>query len=84
MLSPPPTIKYDTFILNPDLTKYHYIQKGFKGVSICQSPKQIVLYNDLKCTRRQYVLRYYTTRTIHVAMSNTYNHMEILVSNTEK
>ena len=33
-----PTIKYDTFIFEPDLPKYHYIQIGFKEVSIGQAP----------------------------------------------
>ena len=36
MLVPPPTIKYDTFIFNPELPKDHYIQIGFKDVSIVQ------------------------------------------------
>ena len=30
MLILPPTIKYDTFIFDPDLPKYHYIKVGFK------------------------------------------------------
>ena len=30
ILVPPPTIKYDSFIFNPDLQKDHYIQIGFK------------------------------------------------------
>ena len=34
MLVSPPTIKYDAFIFDPDLPKYHYIQIGFKEVSI--------------------------------------------------
>ena len=43
MLVTPPTIKYENFILNPDLRKYHYIQIGPKEVSIGQAPEQIVL-----------------------------------------
>ena len=43
MLVSPPTIKYDTFIFNPDLLKYHYIQIGFKEVSIGQAPENIVI-----------------------------------------
>ena len=38
MLVPSPTIKNDTFIFNPDLSKYHYIQIGFKEVSIGKPP----------------------------------------------
>ena len=84
MLVSSPTIKYDTFIFNPDLLKDHYIQIGFKDVSIGQSTEHIVLYDYLKCIRLQYGLHYYVTGTIHGAMGGTYNHMEILVSNTEK
>ena len=84
MLVSPPTIKYDTFIFNPDLPKYHYIQIGFKEVSIGQDPEHIVFYDDLKCTLRQYGLRHYVTWTIHYAMSDTYIGMDILVSDTEK
>ena len=39
MLVSPLTIKYNTFIFNPDLPKYHYIQLGFKEVSIVQAPE---------------------------------------------
>ena len=41
MLVPPPTIKYDKFFFNPDLPKDHYIQIGFKDVSIVQYSEQI-------------------------------------------
>ena len=85
MLSPPtPTIKYDTFIFNPDLQKYHYIKIGFKEVSIGQVPEKIVFYDDLKLIRRQYGLRHYVTGTIHDAMGDTYNRIAILVSDTER
>ena len=79
-----PTIKYDTFIFDPDLPKYHYIQIGFKQVSIVQAPEEIAFYDDLKRICRHYGLRHYVTGTIHGAMGDTYNCMEILVSNTEK
>ena len=39
---PPPTIKYDTFIFEHDLPKYHCIQIVFKEVSIGKAPEQIV------------------------------------------
>ena len=81
---PPPTIKYDTFIFNPDLPKYHYIQIGFKEVSIGKDPKQFFKYDDLECIRCQYGLYHYKTGTIHVEMGDTYNRMAILVSNNEK
>ena len=84
MLVSSPTIKYDKFIFNPDLPKDHYIQIGFKEVSIGISPEQIVFYNDLKCISRQYGLYHYFTGTINGAMGDTYNHMEISVSDTEK
>ena len=87
MVVPPPTIKYDTFIFNPDLPKYHYIQIGFKEVSIGQSPEQIVLYDDLKCIHRKYGLRHYATGTIHGEMGDTYNRMasdRVLVSYEEQ
>ena len=73
MLVPPPTIKYDTFIFNPDLPNYHYIQIGFKEASFGQAPKQIVFYDNLKCMHRQYGLHHYVTGTIHGSMGNTYN-----------
>ena len=38
MLLLPPTIKYVTFIFDFDLQKYHYIQIGFKEVSMGQAP----------------------------------------------
>ena len=82
MLFFPPTIKYDTFIFNSDLPKYHYIQIGFKKVSIFQAPEHIVFYDYLNC--RQYGLRHYFTGIIHGAMGDTYNRMEISVSDTEK
>ena len=47
---PPPIIKYDTFIFNPDLPKYHYIQIGFKEVSIGQAPEN----NFSTMTRSEY------------------------------
>ena len=75
--SHPPTIKYDTFIFNPDLPKYHYIQIGFKEVSIGQFHEQIVFYDELKCIHHQYGLHHYVTGTIHGAMGDTYNRMEI-------
>ena len=84
MVVPPLTIKYDTFIFNHDLPKDHYIQIGSKEVSICQSPEHIVFYHDFQCIRHQYVLRHSVTGTIHVAMGDTYNCMEISVSDTEK
>ena len=83
MLFSPTTIKYGAFIFDPDLPKYHYIQIGFKEVSIDQSPEQIVLYDDLKCILHQYGLIHYVTGTIHGAMGDTYNLMEITVSDTE-
>ena len=76
-VSSPPTIKYEKFIFNPDLPKDHYIQIGFKEVSIGQAHEQIIFYNDLKCIRLQYGLHHYVTGTIHVAMGDTYNCMEI-------
>ena len=78
------TIKYDTFIFNPDLPKDHYIQIGFKEVSIGQAPEQIVFYDELKCISCKYGLHNYITGTIHGEMGGTYNRMSILVSNTEK
>ena len=84
MLVPPPTIKYDKFFFNPDLPKDHYINIGCKEVSIGRSHEQIVFYDDLKCIRRQYGLRYYFAGTINGAMGDTYNLMEIPVSDTEK
>ena len=80
----PPTIKYDTFILNPDSQKENYIQISFKEVSTGKYPEQIFFYNDLKCIRHQYGLRHFITGTIYGAMGATYNYMEILVSDTEK
>ena len=80
----PPTIKYDAFIFYPDLPKDHYIQRGFKEVSIGQAPEQIVSYNDLKCISRQYGLRHYVTSTMHGAMGDKYNRMAISVSDIEK
>ena len=68
MLVPHPTIKYDTFIFNPDLPRNHYHQIGFKEVSIGKSPKQIVLYDDLKFIRRNDGLRHYVTGTIYGAI----------------
>ena len=44
----PPTIKYDTFIFNPDSQKDNYSQIHFKEVSIGKYPEQIVFYNDPK------------------------------------
>ena len=82
--SPPPTIKYETFIFNPDLLKYHYIKIGFKEVSIGQYPEHIVSFGDLKCIHRQYGLHHYATGTIHGSKSHTYNGMAISVSDTEK
>ena len=79
----PPTIKYDTFIFNPDLLKDHYIKIGFKEVWIGKYPEHVFLYNDLKCIRCHYGFFHYVTGTIHVAMGDTYNHMEILVSDTD-
>ena len=84
MLVSPPTIKYDRFIYKPDLPKYHYIQIGFKEVSIGQAPEHIVFYYDLKCICCQYGFRHYVTGTIHGAMGDTYNCMVILVSDTKK
>ena len=80
----PPTIKYDTFIFNPDLPKDQYIQIGFKEVSIGQAPEQIVFYDDLKCIRCQYGLRNYVTGNIHGAMGDIYNCMAISVRDTEQ
>ena len=79
-----PTIKYNTFIFDPDLPKYHYIKIGFKEVSIGQAPEHIFLYNHLKCIFRQYLLRHCVSEIIHGAMGDTYNCMEILVSQFEK
>ena len=79
----PPTIKYDTFIFNPDLQKDNYIQIRFKEVSIGKYPEQIVFYNESKCIHCQYGLRHFVTGNIHGAMGATYNYMEILVSDTE-
>ena len=45
MLVYSPTIKYDTFIFDPDLPKDHYIQIGFKEVSIGQAPEHIFFYD---------------------------------------
>ena len=84
MLAFPPTIKYDTFIFNPDLPKDHYIQIGFKEVSIGQAPEHIVFCDYLNFICRQYGLRHYVTGNIHGAMGDTYNHMAISVSKTEK
>ena len=80
----PNTIKYDTFIFNPDLPKDHYIQIGFKEVSIGQSPEQIVFYDDLKCMGCQYELLHCVTGIIHGAMGDTYNRIGILLIDTEK
>ena len=41
MLVSLPTIKYDTFIFDAGLLKDHYIQIGFKEVSIGQAPENI-------------------------------------------
>ena len=38
----------------------------------------------MKCIRQQYVLRHYVTGNIYGEMGNTYNRMEILVSDIEK
>ena len=84
MLVSPYTIKYDTFIFDPDLPKYNCIQIGFKEVSIGQAPEQIVFYNYLNYIHHQYGLCYYVTRTINGAMGDTYNCIAILVSNIEK
>ena len=81
---PPPTIKYDTFIFDPELPKDHYIQIGFKEVSIGKAPEQIFFYDDLNLILRQYGLRHYFTWVIHGEMGDTYNRMAILVSNNEK
>ena len=62
----------------------HYIQIGFKEVSIRQSPEQISFYNDVKCIHCHCGLRYYVTGTIHGAMGDTYNRMAISVSDIEK
>ena len=79
ILFPPHTIKYDTFIFNPDLPKYHYIQICFKEVSIGQAPEHIVFYDDLKYICRHYVLRHYVTGTMHGTMGKKYNCMAISV-----
>ena len=79
-----PTIKYDKFIFDPDLPKYHYIQMGFKEVSIGKVPEQIFFCGDLKCIHCQYGLLHYGTGTIHGTIGDTYNCMGILVSDTEK
>ena len=84
MLVSPPTIKRNIFIFNPELPKDHYIQIGFKEVSIGQATEHIFFYDDLKCKRHQYVLHQYITGNIHGAMGDTYNCMAILVSNTGK
>ena len=78
-----PTIKYDTFIFDPDLPKYHYIQIGFKDISIGKAPEKIVFCDDLNFICRHYALRRCVAGTIHCAMVDTYNCMEILVSNIE-
>ena len=44
----------------------------------------MIFYYDLKCIHRKYGLRHYVTGTIHGAIGNTYNRMEILVSDIEK
>ena len=75
MLVSSPTIKYDTFIFNPDLPKDHYIQIYFKEVSIGQATEQIVFYDHLKCIRRQYGLRNCFTGTIDGGKGDTYNRM---------
>ena len=64
--------------------KDHYIQIGFKEISIGQATEYIVFYDDLKCISRQYGLRHYVTGTIHGAMGDTYDCMEISVSDTKK
>ena len=84
MLVFPPTRKYDSFDFDPHLPKDHYIQLGFKEVSISQAPETIYYYDDIKCIRRQYGLRHYVTGTIHSAMGDTYNRMAISVSNVDK
>ena len=80
---PPSTIKYDTYILNPDLPKDHYMQIGFTEFSIGQAPEQIVSYDDLKCIRRQYGLHHYFTGIINGEIGDTYNRMAVLMSDTE-
>ena len=79
-----PTIKYDTFIFNPDLPKYHYIKIGFKEFPIGKDPEQIVFYNDLKCKHRQYGLCHYATEPICGEIGDTYNPMGISVINIFK
>ena len=83
-VSSPSTIKYDTFIFDPDLPKYHYIQIVFKEVSIGQAPEHIVFYDEVKCLRFQHGLRHYVTGNINGENCDTYNRIAILVSDTEK
>ena len=66
-----------TFISDLNLLKDSYIKIGFKEVSIGKDPEQIVFYDDMKCICRQYGLCYCVTRTIHIAIVDTYNHMII-------
>eukprot|EP00957_Ditylum_brightwellii_P112261 8559092-Ditylum_brightwellii.AAC.1 len=56
------------------------VKTSYKEVAIPQAPKTIYYYEDIKCIRRQYGLRYYITGTIHNAMGDTYNRMAISVS----
>ena len=84
MFVSPTTIKYATFIFNPDLPKDHNIKIFFKEVSIGQAPEQIFLCGDLKCTRHQYGLCHYVTGNFHGAMGDTYNCMTILVIHNKK
>ena len=60
------------------------MQICLKEVSIGQAPDHIVFYNDLKYILCQYGLRNYITGNIQGAMGDTYNCMEILVSDIEK
>ena len=74
MLAFPPTIKYDTFIFNPDIPKDHYIQISFKEVLICQAPEHIVFYDNLKCIRRVFLkVTYFNVHTIKMVYSSILN-----------
>ena len=85
MLVFPPTIKYDAFQFDSNLTKDDYIGLGFKEIFISQAPETIHCYKgEIKCLRRQYGLRHYVTGTIHSAMGDTYSRMAISVSDIEK
>ena len=78
-----PPIKYNTLFFDLGLSKYYYIQVGFKNVSIGQAPEHIFYINGVKWIRRQYGLCHYVTGTIHSALGDSYNQMAILVSNVE-